>query len=543
MTSEAKVGLLFFAVLLLVGATVAFLSDFGARLQSYSLIVRFADVKDLQPGGDVRLAGVRIGKVTGVALQPTLEFPDQPVAVELAIEHHILLYENDNFVIEQTALIGETFVSVQRPPLTREPAEPAKQLTGDKEIAGGGTAGFSALPDAAERVMREAELVLTNARAAYLSEYNAAQVKAILESLAATTARANQATAGVIELVEVLTRTGRATEPKIAAMLEQLTMAAGNIEKTTEMVRQMAETSPLPEQLTFSAANIRQATEDLRAMMTEIRELTTGEETKAMWEESLASIGSAAANIDQLTADVRKLTGDDQLQADIRQTAADLRDALASIKRITAHTEEVLTDPGFTEDIQASVHSVREASEVGVEVARKADATLTRVDRTMDKVSMVARQFQPTLTTGSLALEAAKDEGLRADFDLHLQYGLDPHDYWLLGVRDLGDAERFNFQRAIPLGGDGVGKAGLFGNKVGIGYDYRVSPRFLLEMQLWDPDELFFDARGVFKLGDTWSLTTGVADLFGRPDPLIGLRRSTIISDHTDETKGPEQTE
>jgi len=535
MSPETKVGLLFFLVLLLVGATAAFLGDWVGRLSSYQIVVHFADVKGLQPGADVKLAGVRIGKVTHVALAPSAKFPDQPVGVQLAINRRVALYDSDKFFIEQATLLGESFVSVRRMPASKEGRRPLKRLKVGMEIAGSGTAGFSALPDTVERVMKQAELAVAGARATYFSEYNAQQVKAILDNLVAVTARANQIAGQAAQLVEALSSVEAGGRPKIGAILDKLNGAASDIQQITKSLRQALAINPIPMQLTIAATNIRQASEDLRGTMAEVRKLTTSEQTQARLQGLLENMSAAAQNIEQLTGGLQELTADGQLVAGIKQTVANLQEASSSIKRTSASIEQMLGEPAFQEDVRTTVQNLRQASERGTEVVRKADATLTRVDATMDRVSALARQFQPTRTTAISRIEGTDDRGLRADLDLHLQYGLDPRKYWLIGIRDIGDAEGLDLQRAIPIGGRSVGRMGIIGSKLGVGYYHQVSDRLGIEGELWDPQELFLDLRAVMGLRDGWRLTLGLADALGEVKPQIGVRKHIVISDHTSE--------
>lgn len=85
---------------------------------------RFRDVLDLVPQSTVKLDDVDVGKVTGVDL-------DGYVAeVEMSLRRDVELPGNVAAQIRQTSLLGEKFVSLERP------ADPAAQALGDGDVIG-----------------------------------------------------------------------------------------------------------------------------------------------------------------------------------------------------------------------------------------------------------------------------------------------------------------------------------------------------------------------------------------------------------------------
>ena len=84
MSAEAKVGMFFLIALLLVGAIALYLGDFWVRARSYPVTAYFENVQGLPGGAEVRFAGVRVGRVTGVDLRSSAKFPGHPAAVRMA---------------------------------------------------------------------------------------------------------------------------------------------------------------------------------------------------------------------------------------------------------------------------------------------------------------------------------------------------------------------------------------------------------------------------------------------------------------------------
>ena len=72
----------------------------------YALRARFASVGDLKPGAPIRLAGVKVGQVTGVQLKEYL------AETELAVERSVVLPKDTVASIRSEGLLGDTYVSL-----------------------------------------------------------------------------------------------------------------------------------------------------------------------------------------------------------------------------------------------------------------------------------------------------------------------------------------------------------------------------------------------------------------------------------------------
>ncbi|MEI6501305.1 MAG: hypothetical protein WCP21_09810, partial [Armatimonadota bacterium] len=113
--------------------------------------------------------------------------------------------------------------------------------------------------------------------------------------------------------------------------------------------------------------------------------------------------------------------------------------------------------------------------------------------------------------------------GLRADVKADLQYGTKHDSFWRVGVRDVGDAETLILQRAIPLGSDRF-RAGIYGNKAGIGYDVTPQARTSVEMELWNPNDPQLDLRGSVGLTSRIDALLGFNDVGSETEPFVGVR-------------------
>ncbi len=83
-------------------------ADFGGASEGYSLTASFRSIEGVSVGTDVRLAGVKIGSVTDVALNPQTFRADTSMSINDGIE----LPDDSAIVISSEGLLGGNFVEV-----------------------------------------------------------------------------------------------------------------------------------------------------------------------------------------------------------------------------------------------------------------------------------------------------------------------------------------------------------------------------------------------------------------------------------------------
>ena len=74
----------------------------------YDITASFRSVEGITVGSDIRLAGVKIGSVTGLSLNPKTFRAD----AELSIDEGIALPEDSSIVIASEGLLGGNFVEI-----------------------------------------------------------------------------------------------------------------------------------------------------------------------------------------------------------------------------------------------------------------------------------------------------------------------------------------------------------------------------------------------------------------------------------------------
>lgn len=79
-----------------------------ATRDSYSLTARFRSVEGVAVGTDVRLAGIRVGSVTGLALDPATFEAKTTISVDRSVQ----LPEDSDVKVASEGLLGGSFIEL-----------------------------------------------------------------------------------------------------------------------------------------------------------------------------------------------------------------------------------------------------------------------------------------------------------------------------------------------------------------------------------------------------------------------------------------------
>ncbi len=109
LSSEAKVGAVTLAALILLAGMIFGLSHFTIGDKGYPVTALFHDVNGLTPGNLVRFAGVEVGRVEAVAIVP------EGIKVSLRVQKGTAIPVGSHFTIGTDGLLGEKFISIVPP--------------------------------------------------------------------------------------------------------------------------------------------------------------------------------------------------------------------------------------------------------------------------------------------------------------------------------------------------------------------------------------------------------------------------------------------
>ena len=125
LTNEQRIGIFFIVGLALLVLAIELTVGVGLFRRRYPLFATFRDVQGLDTGADVRLAGIRAGRVEGMKIEGDM------VRVELAIESDLEVKKDSIARLDFRALSGERFVALSLGTPTAERATPGDTLVGE----------------------------------------------------------------------------------------------------------------------------------------------------------------------------------------------------------------------------------------------------------------------------------------------------------------------------------------------------------------------------------------------------------------------------
>jgi len=345
MAPEAKVGALFLLAVLLIGGIVIFLGQYTVGIGQYKLVVHFADVKGLAAGTEA----------------------DRPVAVHMMIDQQVTLYDTDEFIIEQSGVIGDQYLNVHRldaEQIAEKHGEDyrSRALAPGEQCAGKGVVGFGEVASKTQQLLEQADQTLKQIQNTFADTYTREQIRMILQNINQATAKTNLIAQQVMRLAEVLTETTETGQPQVTMTLDSISQTAQYLHKSSQQIQGMITAltkGPIPQQIALTTANIHAASQNIKATTELVRDSVEGPEGAPRIQAMMASVTSASGNVERLTAQIEELIGDGQITSDLKATLANLRTTSESLKAISGTAQEFLLDEDTMNDIETSIHNIR----------------------------------------------------------------------------------------------------------------------------------------------------------------------------------------
>jgi phospholipid/cholesterol/gamma-HCH transport system substrate-binding protein len=464
----------------------------GRGIGGYPLDVTFKDAQGTKEGADVRLYGVKIGSVTEVDVNPA-----GGARLHMSIFPERRIPKGAVYTLTSGGLLGEMYVQIM--PDAKHPQDGFLPSDGKVTltIKGQDLVTFDDLRVKAADLGDEADSIAKNinrisARLAKLAddpyfEKSARHTVGNVEdasrqaALAAEKVNATLSTAAP-QIESMLADVKRGTQT-IAPLSTKMQKAVDNVTKITDNVDRMV--LNFNETITFLRSTIKDT----------LDEANVGPSAKT----TLANIAEASERFKLIAADAQKITAD-----------------LASTGEANSRIGEV-------------VMSVKQVSD-------KASALLDRISGVADKAGKahaprvnIVPQFEAFQTGGSEA-------SFRADVNLAIPRGADSA--LILGVRDLGEGNKLNFQNATTSGTRTQFRYGFHDSRLGVGWDYALTgghtgPGLPLHpgdrtvsVDLYRPNDLQLDVYGKRQINDNLGITLGIEDLLHDGHPGFGITYS-----------------
>jgi phospholipid/cholesterol/gamma-HCH transport system substrate-binding protein len=125
LTNEQRIGIFFVVGLVLLLAAIELTLGLGLFRDRYPLYARFRDVQGLDVGGDVRLAGLKAGRVDSMRIE------GDRIVVKMQVDRKYVVKKDSVARLDFRALSGERFIALTLGTPTAKPAEPNDTLEGE----------------------------------------------------------------------------------------------------------------------------------------------------------------------------------------------------------------------------------------------------------------------------------------------------------------------------------------------------------------------------------------------------------------------------
>jgi len=574
-SNELRVGIMFLTGLILLVLMVVTLSRWGQATKTYSFTIRFKLAQGLKEGAGVQVAGVEVGRVTNIGLDPD----NNDALVTVQVDRRVRLYHGYTFALGVGGIVGERYVDIV--PRSRKPY--GMVVSGHTEVTGKDRPDMNQLVDNANDLVTKLTAatdslnniigspenknnltsaitnlsLATASTAEFAKELNGsmARNKMAIDASVVNFQHTTQSAAQFSDQLNLLMARNQHEVDETLASIRQGSVSAAefatamnetmqrNQQVIDLIIANLGQTSSSTAELTASVnatvKNNQQAVDlivaNMQTVTGDLKELTSTLNTKLsksdMFDnmeaatrravdiadrlESIANAVSTMLNDKDLTDDVRESVSNlRQASEDMQSLMADARDAAAPFPEMTASLREV------TNDMRSITGSIREitpeASQHVLQITRNLRSTTDSLSGTTQQLVRFGKTLKDTKvqTQAQLIGLVSGDPDTRADLNMDI---LGASTMLRVGLADVGYRDRLNVQFGNRLGKDNWFRYGLVQSSFGAGADWSPSDRWRLTGELFAPGDIRANAIVNYQpkfLGDDWWLTAGYYDLF-----------------------------
>ena len=584
-SNELRVGIMFLTGLILLVLVVSTISRWGQATKTYSFTIRFKQAQGLKEGGVVQVAGVDVGSVRNIRLDPKTN--DALVTVQ--VDRRVRVYHGYTFALGVGGIVGERFVDII--PREKKPYV-GMVVSGSSEVQGAERPDMNQLVDNANVLMLKLTTIVdaldevigsdqnkhnltaaianlslaTASTAEFTKQLNAtlARNKATIDTSAANLNATSKSAADFVNsLNDMMARNQQVIDETVANIRQGSVNAAEFTAALNETVRRnqqvldliianLGKSSDSAVELTAAlnatvqrnqqavdliVANMQSVTKDLKDVAGTLNTKLAKSEmfdnletaTRRAVEigdrlESIANAVSAMLNDKELTDNVREAVGNlRQASEDMQAMMADARDAAAPFPEMTNSLREV------TENMRNITGSIKEITPESaqhiLQIARNLRSTTDSLSGTTQHLLRYGKMLRDTRvqTQAQLMTLVSGESDTRADLNMDIQ-GL--KSMLRLGLADVGNQDRFNLQFGNRIGKDNWFRYGLVQSSFGIGTDLQPTANWRLSGELFTPGDIRGNALLSYRpslRGDDWWLTGGWYDIFHPDTTSVGV--------------------
>lgn len=267
---------------------------------------------------------------------------------------------------------------------------------------------------------------------------------------------------------------------------------------------------------------------DVHTLVQSLNDIVGDDQVKASLKESAINARLITENINVLTASMARMAVNNE--QNVGAIVENLKSMSESLKLVSARVDKMaaaVDNNGQTAmDLTAAVHNISLASGriermaqslEGVvtdpKTAQNLKETLQNVHDASAKANQLLGKFSGIKAGGDMTAFYNPNRGkYRIDADFRL--GFSPQNFALVGVDNIGESDKFNFQIGSQRGGFSQ-RAGIISGKAGVGFDTKLGNQLRFSVDVYDPNSVKVKLRSEYKLSDDLSLV-GQSDSINR---------------------------
>jgi len=309
LSNEQRIGIFFVVGLVLLFIAIELTLGLGLFTHRYTLYATFRDVQGLDTGADVRLAGIKAGRVDGMRIE------NGTVVVKMAIDSRFEVKTDSLARLDFRALSGDRFIALSLGTPTAKRAEPGDTLEGETpasftDVVDKLSTVAESVTNLSDNLNRNAERLLGNL--ADLVEENRGAIGATAQNFASITGKLDRGTGTLGRLLNDPTLYDRVTDTMgdvresvhdLGAVAHDLAAGKSTLGKlVTRDDGLYAEVQETVENLNATARNAQEITDNLRAGQGTVGKALTDDSLYTEAQDTLRTVNRATQSVEDQSA-------------------------------------------------------------------------------------------------------------------------------------------------------------------------------------------------------------------------------------------------
>jgi len=341
MSVEKKVGIFFLLTLIALGGLIELVEDWQPFEDKYHYKAYFESVVGINEGDPVRMAGVQLGKVTGITLK------DNKVRIDFYINRKGQITKDTVAVVSRTNLLGGLFLGLNFGEPGSEPIPPGSEVK---------TREMASIDEVIDSFNRNQERVLGGL--GDMVEANKENIENIVGNFESVSRKIDEGEGVLGKLVN---------DPRLYEDLQQATASlerlAGRLERGEGTLGKLFADDSLYDDAAATMSNLRTISDDVRAGEGTVGRLFNDDRLYDDAADALAGIRDITAKANRGEGTLGKLVNDDSLYLEVEGFMTSARSIAEKIDRGEGSLGKIVNDDSLYRDARTTLNKVEKAAE------------------------------------------------------------------------------------------------------------------------------------------------------------------------------------